>query len=240
MYKILLPQSVLTISLIIVCLTYSYSQKGNKSLSSKTNTSAGANVQINSKFDSLYADYDNEIDIRIPAPYNIYGIAISQGVIRNINDSAKNISGLNILSDLKTGFVTVTIYKNNQVFKQRTFGIREKIYPQYARRITEHIPIQPIISLAGIDSGNIKRDILKQANKLVINRPYKILKYSLILQPDNLVIYRMNTIYFNDEIKQILNWYNMNNIIIIEDIYIEDSEGNIYRYDHPILYKVIF
>ena len=59
------------------------------------------------------------------------------------------------------------------------------------------------------------------------------------MQPDNISIYKMSTKYFNEEIKQTFEHLFMERTIFIEDIYIEDSEGNIYRYNHVLIYKVI-
>jgi len=234
MYKTIFTQILSITFLTSISINSVYSQKGKKVTTVNTNNS----VQINSKLDSLYADYD--IEIKIPAPYNIYGITVSQGSIRNNDDSAKNISGLNILSGLKTGAVIITIYKNNQVSKQRTFGVREKVFPQYARRTNKSMSLQPIITFAGKDTGGIiKKSALYKVTKLEINKPYKILKFTLIVQPDYLEIISLKSMYFDKKSKDCFNklWPNSN--IIIDEIYFEDSEGNIYKYHNALIYKAI-
>ena len=234
MNKTILTQTLLIILLIAICITNVYSQKGKK----VSTTNASNNVLINSKLDSLYADYDNDIEIKIPTPYNIYGITVSQGSIRNNDDSAKNISGLNILSDLKTGTVTITIYKNNQVFKQRTFGVREKIFPQYARRITEHIPVKPVITFGGHENREIDASELGKINKLEINSPYKILKYEVVMTGDKVFEKKMYSPFFNWEIiVRFTRGYKDH--IIFQGIFFEDNEGNIYYYE-DIVFNVTY
>ncbi len=238
MHKTILTQTLLIALLTAICITNVYSQKGKKVLSVNANN----NVQINSKLDSLYANYDNDIEIKIPTPYNIYGITVSQGSIRNNDDSAKNISGLNILSDLKTGTVTITIYKNNLVFKQRTFGVREKIFPDYVRYINSNMAIQPEITLAGITNGGyIKKQNLLLSNKLVINSPFKILKYTLSLQPHHLEVISLNSTYFDKFTKEVFEMYNLNSdrTLMISDIYVEDKDGNIFRYAQTLYFKIV-
>lgn len=198
-------------------------------------------VQITSKTDSLFAEYDNEINIKIPAPVNIYEIAISQGAIRNYYDKATSISGLNILSNLKTGNVTITIYCNKNGKKliaiQRTFGVKEKLLPQYPRRITKNLAIQPTISISGYDSI-ITINALRNANKLDINMPYKILKYSFVFGTDIVRFESSTSHYFNSNILDILKNWQVGFPLLFDEIYIEDADGFIYRYP-PFIFKVI-
>ncbi len=197
-------------------------------------------VQITSKTDCLFAEYDNEINIQIPAPENIYEITISQGAIRNNNDKATNISGLNILSNLKTGNVTITIYNNKNgkklIAKQKTFGVKEKILPQYPRHITPHLEIQPLITINGYDSI-IPISSLKESCKLDINLHYKILKYSFVIGTDIVRFETSTSQYFNTDILNLLKKWQVDYPIIIDEILIEDSEGFTYKYP-PIILKV--
>ena len=236
MNKIELAKAIIIPLITFILISNVYSQKGKKFSPTKINTTNL--VQINSKLDSLYADYDNEIEIKIPAPYNIYGITVSQGSIRNNDDSAKNISGINVISNLKTGTVTITIYKNNQVFKQRTFGIREKIFPQYAKHITEHIPVKPIITFGGHEFGKIDASELGKINKIEINSPYKILKYYFIMNGDKVFEKKMYSPFFNWEIKERFTKGYKDQIMFL-GIFIEDNEGNIYIHD-DIIFKVTY
>ena len=182
MYKPIIYFLMFLIAFSFVCNKKTFAQKTTKKPTPES-IQIPAIVQITSNTDSLYAEYDNEINILIPAPVNIYEITVSQGTIRNNYDKATSIDRLNILSDLKTGSVTITIFCNKngkkQIAKQRIFGVKEKLFPQYPRHITPYLGIQPQIRIKGYDSV-ITVSALRNATKIEINKPYSILKYTFL------------------------------------------------------------
>ena len=241
MYRQILKTLCVLVSFIYIGIYTTEAQNIKKKPAFNSAKQLPANIQINSSSNTLFAYYDNEINIVIPAPVNIYEIEVSQGLIRNINDAATNISGVNNISNLKPGNITITIYRNKngqrQVANQRTFDVKEKVLPQYPGHITQYLDPHPVISLAGFDSV-ITLSALRRATKLEINKPYKILKYTLEFRVDELQVFQSTTKFFSTDLIKALNKCNYYKPLYIRDILIEDAEGFIYMYP-IIIFKVI-
>ena len=170
-------------------------------------------------------------------------IKSSQGNLNNVDSGIVN--GFLSLTDLKNGKVTISVFRQAdtglQLLNYKTFNVVTRPLTKEEKEVLK-LSIKPEISIEGYSKGKIPLQIIRQATKFSINKPFKIIRLTIYLGSNKGVcsmpmISQLSSADFDDNFKNIWKRLSEGSYISLEDIQIADSKGKIYTLN-PISFLV--
>ena len=161
-------------------------------------------------------------------------IKSSQGNLQNVDSGIVN--GFLNLTDLKNGKVTISVFRHAdtglQLLNYKTFNVVTRPLTKEEKEVLK-LSIKPEISIEGYSKGKIPLQIIRQATKFNINKPYKITSLTIYVGSNKGIcsmpmISQLNSANFDDNFKNIWKRISEGSYINLEDIKITDSKGKVY------------
>jgi hypothetical protein len=152
----------------------------------------------------------------------------TQGNILKLDNGMYSISGL------KVGNVSLTIFKKSVGQAKLIFSKKFRVTATPEESAWSSLMPTPIISLGNLMEGKVNLDSLKNAQALIISKPYKLNSASFLLGHQTL--HRIETENFDLSLKAKLKYLKVNDCISIFDIKVSDPNGNIYKFPKDLHY----